>query len=167
MWKSFFPQCAKRRFGQKLFHIAHAILDVVGRRNLVHLQLRFRTLQFCQQRFQQRIAVRGCASCSQRFRCVSVIYMLRRRALRSTCNECRRRYNPTNQSVKFHGFTSDFELSAFIVLSSNPGGGNSGGRSCSCARFCTSISLNNIAGAAAETGTLPLSAPHTPLNTCC
>src|SRR5438552_7772303 len=92
--------------------------------------------------------------------------MLCRPALRSHRNECRC-YNPANQSAKFHGFTSVLELSAFIVLSSNPGGGKSGGRSCSCARFCTSISEKSIAGAAAETGTLPLSAPHTPLKTCC
>ena len=48
-----------------------------------------------------------------------------------------------------------------------PGGGKIGGRSCECARFCTSISEKSIAGATAETGTLPLSAPQTPLNTCC
>ena len=32
--------------------------------------------------------------------------------------------------------------------------------------FCTSISENSIAGAAADTGTCPDSAPQTPLNTC-
>ena len=48
---------------------------------------------------------------------------------------------------------------------SHDGGGRIGGRVRECARFCTSISENSIAGAAAETGTLPDSAPHTPLNT--
>ena len=33
------------------------------------------------------------------------------------------------------------------------------------ARFCTSISEKSIAGAAAETGTFPDSAPHIPLKT--
>jgi hypothetical protein len=51
------------------------------------------------------------------------------------------------------------------ALLSQVGGGRIGGRTRECARFCTSISENSIAGAAAETGTLPDSAPHTPLNT--
>ena len=46
-----------------------------------------------------------------------------------------------------------------------PGGGSIGGRSRPCAFFCTSISENSIAGADAETGTHPDSAPQIPLNT--
>src|SRR5260370_12033294 len=52
---------------------------------------------------------------------------------------------------------------AVAVLES--GAGRIGGRSCVCRRFCTSISENSMAGAAAVTGTEPDSAPHTPLKT--
>src|SRR4029077_7754085 len=51
------------------------------------------------------------------------------------------------------------------ALLPHEGGGRIGGRTRECARFCTSISEKSIAGAAAETGTLPDSAPQTPLNT--
>src|SRR5579872_3820207 len=75
----------------------------------------------------------------------------------------------TNHPSHLHGFTACFAGSPcrFAVLVSNPGGGKIGGRSCECALFCTSISEKSIAGATADTGTLPLSAPQTPLNTCC
>src|SRR6202035_4632389 len=74
-----------------------------------------------------------------------------------------------NHARNFHGFTAccPCDSCAVVVVDSNPGGGKMGGSSCECARFCTSISENSIAGATAATGTLPLSAPHTPLNTCC
>src|SRR5580700_6334226 len=49
--------------------------------------------------------------------------------------------------------------------SSNPGAGKIGGRSREALRFWTSISLKSIAGAEADTGTLPDSAPQIPLKT--
>src|SRR5206468_6095699 len=45
------------------------------------------------------------------------------------------------------------------------GAGNIGEVSCDCAFFCTSTSLTSSGGEEADTGTPPLSAPHTPLNT--
>src|SRR5206468_12337809 len=56
-------------------------------------------------------------------------------------------------SKVFHGFTSAFGCTFCLSCEfSNPGGGRIGGRSCSCARFCTSISEKSMAGATAETG---------------
>src|SRR3984957_9638258 len=51
------------------------------------------------------------------------------------------------------------------LISDTAGGGRIGGRVSPYFRFCTSISEKSIAGAAAETGTLPDSAPQIPLNT--
>src|SRR5580700_782852 len=48
---------------------------------------------------------------------------------------------------------------------SKPGGGRIGGRFRECARFCTSMSEKSMAGAAADTGTEPDSAPQIPLKT--
>src|SRR5206468_9473285 len=46
----------------------------------------------------------------------------------------------------FHGFTSSFGCTFCLSCEfSNPGGGRTGGRSCSCARFCTSISEKSMA----------------------
>ena len=45
------------------------------------------------------------------------------------------------------------------------GAGRIGSASCDCAFFCTSTSLTSSSGDEADTGTLPLSAPHMPLKT--
>src|ERR1700722_8050739 len=51
----------------------------------------------------------------------------------------------------------------FIAAESTGGGQTIGGRDVPCACRCVSIALTSIAGATALTGTVPLSAPHSPL----
>src|SRR5579859_2607 len=161
-------QRAKRRLRIVIVHILHAVFDVIRRLHPVHLQSVFRSVQLRQQRLQKHVALGHLV----RFRRRSISIKIfsgcspTRPHTRSSRQQ-RQSRKQTHRALRVlqpaHGFTP-VESS---LPPSTPGAGNIGGRSRPCARFCTSISLNSIAGATADTGTLPLSAPQTPLNTCC
>src|ERR1700719_746294 len=162
---------AKRRLRIVIVHILHAVFDVVRRLHLVHLQPVSRAVQFRQQRLQQHVALGDFVRLRRR-RVSRRILRARRRARahpqRPRQRHCRKQTHRSLQSLKAaHGFTPVASSLPLPAAPSTPGAGKIGGRSLPCARFCTSISLNSIAGATADTGTLPLSAPQTPLNTCC
>src|ERR1700735_81713 len=81
--------------------------------------------------------------------------------------ECRERLQPL--AIPVHGYREPVVVVCVLEAeggASRDGGGRIGGRSVPRRRFCTSISENSMAGAAAATGICPDSAPHIPLKTC-
>ena len=54
-----FAERAESSFGGEVVHIVDAIFDEIGRLDLVHLELRLRTVKFNEQGFKQTIAF-GC-----------------------------------------------------------------------------------------------------------
>ena len=128
-----FAEGAKSGFGGIVFDVADTILDEIGRLDLVHLELRFGTVEFCEQSFEKTVAFNGDVSGSQRgvergFRVTGGgAESMRHRSEGKSERKCQ-------VAVKqCHGFTPALVSVAVFAggaLSSKPGGGNSGGRSC-------------------------------------
>src|SRR6267142_2251362 len=130
----------------------HFVVNVIRTLKLAELQAFLRALQLNQHRFQSGIAM-----------IVGRDLTLDGLTLHGNRQDGAQQTDQQQCFERAHYFASGFWWCAPGV--SNPGGGSTGGRSWPCAIFCTSISENSIAGAAAETGTAPDSAPHSPLNT--
>ena len=171
-----FAQGAKGGFRAEVVDFVHAVFDVVRRLHLIHLELGFRTIEFGEQRFEEAIAFCGGVGSGHGGVRSGFCFVRGASRNRAQCEENRTRIAIIRMSRCeaadtrriFMASPPAFQMRTLAAaLSSNPGGGKSGGRSCSCARFCTSISEKSIAGATAATGTCPLSAPQTPLKTCC
>ena len=128
-----FAEGAKSGFGGIVFDVADAILDEIGRLDLIHLELRFGTVEFGEQGFEKTVAFNGDVSGSQRgvergFRVTGGgAESMRHRREGKNQRKCQVAVKPC------HGFTSALVSVAVFAggaLSSKPGGGNSGGRSC-------------------------------------
>src|ERR1700732_5344849 len=76
-----------------------------------------------------------------------------------------RKRRATQKQARHGQGASHFAPSLLSFSVAPGGGGRMGGRASPYFRFWTSISVNSIAGAAADTGTLPDSAPQIPLKT--
>src|SRR5262249_14684330 len=116
------------------------VLDVVGRRSIFHAQLLHRSSELVLHGRKNRRLLRE-----------------RRFKERQTKAESHR----SGQSVQIPWAPYQNRLRT----SCSGGAPRMGSPSCDCAFFCTSTSLTRSGGAEADTGTLPLSAPHMPLNT--
>src|SRR5216684_6643459 len=148
----FVQERAQRGVHRVILVFRHFVVNVIRTLKLPELEVFLRALQLHQHRFQGGIAM-----------------IVRRNLTLDSLTLHGSRKHSAQQTHEqqcleiAHYFASGFWLCAPGV--SNPGGGSTGGRSWPCAIFCTSISEKSMAGAAAETGTAPDSAPHSPLNT--
>ncbi len=131
-----FPKRAECRFGVVIIHIVHAIFDVVGRGDLVHLQMCFGAVQFGEQGIEQRIAAGGGMRHRSSGRIELPGRVLQRRTmgscvkLRGAEEQCRSEERRRVCAVVFHGFTGGLAWAVLVgARSSKPGGGKMGGRS--------------------------------------
>ena len=128
-----FAERAESSFRAEVFDFVHPVLDEIGRLHLIHLQLRFRAIEFGEKRFEQAIA--SCSGmCGDHGRIRRRFRIVGGRAQRRSTQSKQRRQNRSQVSVKgFHGFTSGLACEPAleaVAVSSKPGGGKSGGRSC-------------------------------------
>src|SRR6516225_3962623 len=130
------PVFAKRTesgVGLVVFEVIDTIFDEIRRLNLIHFELRFRAVDFTQQRFEQAVAFGCCVGGSHGGigggLGITGSGRERRRAGRDGQRESE--YQVAVKSA--HGFTSPLACTAVFAggaRSSKPGGGKSGGRSC-------------------------------------
>src|SRR5258708_6915016 len=148
----FVQERAQRGIHRVVLVFRHFVVDVIRTLKLAQLKALLRALQLHQHGFQSGVAmIVGCNLTLDGL----PLHGSRKHGAQQTHEQ---------QCLEMtHYFASGFWLCA--PGDSNPGGGSTGGRSWPCAIFCTSISEKSMAGAAAETGTAPDSAPHSPLNT--
>src|SRR5258708_1014635 len=148
----FIQKRAQRGIHRIILVFRHFVVDVIRTLKLAQLETFLRALQLDQHGFQRGIAM--------------IVGSDLTRGSLTPHRDSQHGAQQTHEQQCLemaHYFTSAFWLCA--PGDSNPGGGSTGGRSWPCAIFCTSISEKSMAGAAAETGTAPDSAPHSPLNT--
>src|ERR1035438_2963394 len=150
-------QSAEGRFSRILIRIDDPVFDVVGCRYLIQLQLRLGSLQLAAHRLQDGIRA------SQ---CLPVFLLGGGRRHKQTDKD----KLSGDELCQVAGNARECHCVWPVPFPAWPegvsvGGGRMGGRFSEWACFCTSTSENNMAGAAAATGTEPDSAPQTPLKT--
>src|SRR5580704_574463 len=140
---------AKGRACLVVVHVFNAVFDEIGLFKVGQLQMRHAAVEFLEHGFQNRI-----------------FFGIGARGLGQGGMRCEYSASQKSRGEEICNAASVLHCASFAEpVDAAPGMGRMGGRCVPCCWRCVSISLTSMAGATALTGTVPDSAPHSPLKT--